>query len=94
MKDIVETINLKSAVVVRVQIGDDKRVCAFSTKTIRGERGGRGNTPEPKEHVPFKVTDICIDSTDPWYRLEHPILLEVIWSNVLSVQHENANLGT
>jgi len=80
-------INLKSAITFRVPIGT--RNCAFSTKTFRGIQLSLSKAkPDPKEQIRFRVTDIVIDSADPWFVLQEPVVLEIIWSNVLSVQHE------
>ena len=84
-----EIINLKSAIVFRVLIQDT--VCAFSTHTFRGKNVGRGNIPDPKDHVPYEVYDILLnaDSTStPWYTLDKPLQVNILWSTVKSVQLE------
>jgi hypothetical protein len=82
-----ETINLKSPITFRVALSAEQ-IVAWSTKTFRGKRGGRGTVPEPKEHVLFEVTDIAIEATNPWYTLSEPVRVQILWSNVLSVQYE------
>ena len=59
-----EIVNLKSALTFRVVIED--RECAFTTKTFRGKNIGRGNIPESREHVPYDVYAIVVESTHPW----------------------------
>jgi hypothetical protein len=85
-----ETINLKSPIVFHVMLGEEKRDVAFSTKTFRGKRGGTGNIPEAKEHIPYEVNAIVIDSSHPWFDLPQPVTITVLWSNVLSVQQEKS----
>ena len=85
-------VNLKSAVTFRVdlKVREGHVVVAWSTKTFRAEKGP-STIPEPKQHVAFDVTEIALDSRDtPWYHLNPPIRMSVLWSNVLSVQHEDA----
>lgn len=82
-----EIVNIKTALTLRVKIGD--RQVAFSTKAIRGERKGLMNVPEAKELVPYEVHSIHLsESSMPWYDLEDPIKIQILWSNVLSVQQE------
>lgn len=84
-----EIVNLKSAITFRVELTESQAV-AWSTKTFRGKRG-RPETPDPKEHVVFDVYEIAIDSRDiPWYEFRKPQRITVLWSNVLSVQYEDA----
>jgi hypothetical protein len=87
-----EVVNLKSAITFRVELLPEQ-IVAWSTKSFRGKRGGTGTKPEPKEHVVFDVHEIAIESRDcPWYRFMKPQRITVLWSNVLSVQYEEAQL--
>jgi hypothetical protein len=84
-----EILNLKSAITFRVVIQD--KVCSFTTNVFRGKNVGRGNIPDPKDHVPYDVYDILLDSSStssPWYTLDKPATITVLWSNVKSVQLE------
>jgi hypothetical protein len=79
-------VNLKSALTFRIDLAG--KAVAWSSKTFRAIRQPQ-TIPEPKEHVAFDVTEIALDSRDvPWYSLNPPIRISVLWSNVLSVQHE------
>lgn len=80
-----ETVNLKTAIVFRTLINGKE--CAFSTKTFRGKRLGL-NHPQPKDMVLYKAFEIVIESAMPWYTLETPVSIEILWSNVLSFQEE------
>ena len=88
-----EVVNLKAAITFRVQLAPEQKPVAWSTKTFRGKRG-RGEVPDPKEHVSFDVHEIALADSDsvPWYPLSPPQRITVIWSNVLSVQYEDAVL--
>jgi hypothetical protein len=82
-----ETVNLKAALTFRIMLHG--KPVAFTTKTFRGERGGRGTIPDPQERVLYTVHEITLNSdTTPWLPLESRPRIEIIWSNVLSVQHE------
>jgi hypothetical protein len=87
-----ETVNLKAAITFRVVFHDDwkgeDRVSAFTTKTFRGERLQTRTVPDPQERVPYTVHEIAIDSNNPWLTLKAQPRIEIIWSNVLGVQHE------
>lgn len=84
-----EVVNLKSAITFRVELTPEQTV-AWSTKTFRGKRG-RPDIPDPKEHVIFDVAEIMLaDSTIQWFALAKPQRISVVWSNVLSVQYEEA----
>jgi hypothetical protein len=85
-------VNLKLPITVRVQFGIEgdsySRTTAFTTKTFRAVKAP-DTIPEPRELVPFKIVAIVVvDSSEPWFRLDNPILLAAVWSNVLSVQYE------
>lgn len=80
-----ETVTLKSAITFYILIGG--RECAFTTRSFQGKRGGGGNIPEPKDHVPYTVSYILIESTNPWYKLEKPVTIAILWSNVLNIQY-------
>lgn len=81
-----ETVNLKTAITFRVVLHD--KPCAFTTKTFRGKRSGRHvvTIPSPTDRVSYQVQEIAIDSTLPWLTVD--VGIDVLWSNVLSVQRE------
>jgi len=81
-----ETINLKAAITFRVILHD--KATAFTTKTFRGERSGRHvvTIPEAGDRVAFRVAEIAIDSQYPWLPVN--LGVDVLWSNVLSVQRD------
>ena len=84
-----EVVNLKAAITFRIPLTEEQTV-AWSTKSFRGKRG-RPETPDPKDHVTFDVYEITIDSRDiPWFAFNQPQRITVLWSNVLSVQYEDA----
>jgi hypothetical protein len=80
-----EIVNLKTAVTLRIDLG---RIVAFSTKTLYGECMTQGSSRRPSDHVDYKVKAIVIDSADPWFDLPTALRVDLLWSNVLSVQQE------
>lgn len=85
-------VNLKTAITFRLELDTrpvDNRAVAFTTKTFRAVKAP-DRIPEPKDQVSFDVTAIVLDSSSPWYTIDKPIRCAILWSNVLSVQYEEA----
>jgi len=89
---MMETVNLKTAITFRVKIGSEvaSQICAFTTKTFRGERNTHYDAAKPSDHIPYRVHDILIEGSQPWYTLQEPLGMLVLSSNILSRQPEAA----
>lgn len=88
-----ETVNLKIALTVQAVLNGTVNSCApLDVKVFRGSIVKQGNPEGFKstDRVRFKVCEIRNDDSEtlPWFKLVRPVTLDVVWSNVLSVQQQ------
>lgn len=78
---------------VDLRRGDSGKIDRFSTKTFRAD-SSMTTKPDPKDHVSFDVLEIALDNSSiPWLDLTPPQRIDILWSNVLSVQYEEAQIA-